>query len=74
MYTHSGVLKFGKREEKAMRLVLEHAKKDLSYGWGGSYGGYDENNKKEEKMAEKAMKEAKEGIKAFEWILDTYKK
>lgn len=74
MKTYNGQLRFGKREEEAMRIVLRHAKVDLSYGWDGSYGGHDKNNKSESKKAEQEIKKAEEGVSHIEWILDTFKK
>jgi len=70
MKTHSGILKFGKREEEAMRCVLEHCKIDISYGGGGTFNKGDADNTADEKEIAKA----RQGIEDLEWILDTYKK
>lgn len=69
MIAKFGILKFGKREEEAMRTVLMHCKIDISYDGGGSFTiGDNENNPDLKEIAK-----AKEGIKLFEWILDTFK-
>ncbi len=69
MHTHSGHLRFGKREEKAMRCALMHCKIDMSYGGGGTFSKGDNENTEDEK--EVAL--AKKGVELFEWILETYK-
>lgn len=70
MYTHSGVLKIGKKEEQAMRCVLKHCQIDMNYGGGGSFSKGDNDNTPDLKEIGKAC----EGIKLYEWILETYKK
>ena len=69
MLTYNGILKFTKTEEKEMRIVLEHCKRDISYGGGGSFTKGDNNDDDT-----KEMEKAKRGIKNLEWILETYKK
>ncbi len=69
MKTYSGQLRFGKREEEAMRCVLQHCKLDISFGGGGSFNLGDNDNTEDIKEIVKAKK----GIELFEWILETYK-
>lgn len=70
MKTKSGILEFGKREEKAMLCVLSHCKRDMSYGGGGSFTKGDNNNTEDSKE----IKMAQQGIELFEWIINTFKK
>lgn len=74
MYTKNGVLSFGKKEKNDMETVIHHALRDLDFGWGGSYGGHDENNTKEVKQSQKEIESAKRGIENIRWIIETYKK
>lgn len=64
MKTKSGILiMMTKTEQKEMRLLIEHAKQDLGYGVGGTFGDGENWNKKGE--AEKVRL----AIKSLEWIL-----
>lgn len=70
MKTSSGVLQFGKREEEAMRCVLSHVRRDISYRGGGTFtDGSDDNNPDIKEIAK-----ATRGIELIEWILSAYGK
>ncbi len=67
----SGWLHLSKTELNQVKTALLHAKIDLSFGWGGSYGGGDqspEDDRKEKKEMEKGAK----GIETLEWIIKSY--
>ena len=74
MKTQSGILLFTKAEQKDMETVLRHAGRDLDFGWGGSYGGHEENNKREVAAAAKEVAAGKRGIELIRWIIEQYKK
>ena len=69
MQTRSGILVLTKTERKALELLRDHAEKDMSYGWGGSYGGHDEDNKKEEREYEQKLKQGRLGLAVINWVL-----
>ncbi len=62
MHTYSGRIKMGKRELENMRLLIMHAKHDISYGEGGTFGDGD-------KMDEKEIEKVEKAINNLEWIL-----
>ncbi len=66
MKTISGQLHLTKTEAKNIRLMLDHARQDLSYGAGGTYfiSKLGDND-----WDEKNAKKAKEAIIDIEWIL-----
>ena len=74
MKMQSGILLFTKAEQKDMELVLRHAERDLEYGWDGSYGGHEVDDKREEARAQKEIASSKRGIELIRWIIDNYKK
>lgn len=71
--TKSGILHLTKTEIKNLEVLIRHVKADISYGWGGSYGGYDEENKKEEEKARQEVKKAKDALQTLEFILQITK-
>jgi hypothetical protein len=68
MKTKSGWLHLTKGEQKEIRLLLEHSRRDIDFGGGGSFSKYDNENTFDEKEADKVRR----GIEAVEWILETY--
>lgn len=71
MRTHSGIIKANKKEIAQMLTALKHAKRDASYGLGGSYCGNSEESPREEKKALKTLEQGKEGLDLLEWIVRT---
>lgn len=71
MIIKSGVAKITKKEFEAIKTVLIHSKIDIKYGWGGSFGGYDEDSKTETKEAEKEVKKAELGIELINHIINS---
>ncbi len=68
--TKSGVLYLSKIERKALDVLRYHAKCDLNYGWDGSYGGHDEDDKKAERASQAERKLGQRGIELIDFILD----
>lgn len=64
MKTISGHLFMTKKEIQNINILLDHAKRDLSYREGGSYGDGDKIYTKEVKMAEQAIQD-------IMWVLET---
>ena len=67
MKTRNGVLIMTKREIKDIRLLIHHAKRDISYGVGGSFGDG-------EKMDEREIKKVELAIENLEWIISLQEK
>lgn len=63
MKTKDGVPYMNKTEAANIRLLLEHAKKDIGYQEGGTYGDGD-------KVDLRSVKAAGEAIEDIEWILE----
>lgn len=66
MRTQSGYIKATKKDIKAMRVFLEHAKVDMSYLGGGSYTNF---NSLENELDEKEYKLGQLGLENIEFIL-----
>lgn len=62
-----GQLILNKTEKKEIETMIEHSKKDIDYGWDGSFGGYD--NKSEEKQCEADVKKVKNAIETLKFII-----
>lgn len=71
MKTHNGIIVSNKQERECIRIALEHAKRDLGFGWSGSYGGYIERNAGDKKRALAEAKKGERGIELLEFILGT---
>jgi len=69
MKTISGILKLGKRERESLEVLARHSKADISYGWDGSFGGYDTEDKKAEKDFEIEIKKAQIGLEVIDFVL-----
>jgi hypothetical protein len=70
MKTVSGVLYINKTEEKNIRTLLDHAKRDISFGGGGTYwnGKYDADG---DCIADRsAVRRSEDAIENIEWILE----
>lgn len=65
MKIKSGQLYLSNREEKDIRLLLEHVRTDLSFFGGGTFNLGDDENSFDEKSANKVI----EAIEGIEWIL-----
>lgn len=62
-------MKLSPKQVNDLLNLIDHARKDISYGWGGSYGGYDESDKKAEKESEKAIKSSERAIELIKKII-----
>lgn len=74
MKTVSGILVLGKREVKALELVAHHVQLDIDYGWDGTYGGHNDENKREVRQYEARVKKAELGVDVIKFILTSLKK
>ena len=56
-------------QKRAVEIMLDHAERDIAYGWGGTYGGYQEDDKREEREAVKMTALGVQGIAIVrEWL------
>ncbi len=63
MHTKSGILYILPTERRKIEILLEHARRDISYGSMGSYGDG-------QIVAKKEIKIGQEGIKLVEEIME----
>ncbi len=49
--------------------LIDHARKDIGYGWGGTYGGYEESDKREEKKSIASVKSSERAIEIIKTII-----
>jgi hypothetical protein len=66
----SGTIKANEQDIEDIKTFLFHAKADMVFGWDGSYGGYDENDKKAEREATKELESGKRGLENIEFLLE----
>jgi hypothetical protein len=73
MKTKSGILILTKKEIEALELLRHQTLIDLHYGWGGSYGGHDEDDKTEEKKYNARVAKGKLGVEVIDFVLQITK-
>jgi hypothetical protein len=72
MKTVSGVLQITKTEAKNIRVLLDHARKDLAYGGEGTYWSGKDDRKGYHLANKSDMRKSIEAIVDIEWMLDTF--
>jgi len=63
------MIKLTQKQIEDLLTLINHAEKDISYGWGSSYGGYDEEDKQEIADHKKAVKKSERAIKVIKKII-----
>ncbi len=62
-------MKLSQRQINDLLNLIDHSRRDISYGQGGSFGGYEEEDKKAEKESEKEIKSAERAIELIKTII-----
>jgi len=60
-------MRISPRQVNDLLNLIDHARRDIEYGWGGTYGGYEESDKQ-------AAKESKQSVKNTERAINFIKK
>lgn len=62
-------MKLTEKQVDDLLTLVDHARKDIGYGWGGSYGGYEESDKEEKREANKKIKKSERAIELIKKII-----
>ena len=63
------MIKLTKKETNDLLNLIDQTRRDISFGWGGSYGGHDEDDIKEQKESEKKINSSKRAIEIIKKII-----
>ncbi len=64
-------MKLSKKQIDDLLTLVDHTRKDIGYGWGGTYGGYDESDKGAERESEKNIRKSERAIELIKQIIIT---
>jgi len=67
MYTHSGRVKANKKDIEAIKVFIDHAAIDMSYGGGGSYK---DHGSLENRLDERELKKGQLGLENVVFMLE----